>query len=48
MTENRLKKTNYESPLTEAIDILPEGVMCDSGLNSGGEGMGPGGCGGLD
>ncbi len=39
MTENRLKKTNYESPLTEAIDILPEGMMClSSGPSSGGEG----------
>ncbi len=35
--ENKKLNETYERPLVEVIDILPEGVLCDSGENGNGE-----------
>ena len=40
MTENKSNRKIYDRPLSDVIDIRPEGMLCQSGLNGGStEGM---------
>ena len=45
MTENKSNRKIYDRPLSEVIDIRPEGMLC---LSGGGEGVESGGSGGWD
>ncbi len=38
MTENKSNRKIYDRPLSEVIDIRPEGMLCQSGLNGSSEG----------
>ncbi len=38
MTENKSNRKIYDRPLSDVIDIRPEGVLCGSDLSGGSEG----------